>query len=186
MPATEIAVAERRLASLPGVTSVHDLHIWTATDGIESASGSPPAAASTVSHVLAGPFVLAAGLNLCGVSMYAMNVTILVLAIELLPGVGSVNSLFPMQIGNLWGFLAGLPSVTSPATVSEGRSPVQANGVSPVRTVGHGGVPEATRLALHDPDDQGRTQRGGAFGQQDEVRRTGDAGKDGDLPGGHG
>ena len=37
-PGCDVAAAERRLASLPGVTSVHDLHIWTVTDGIESAS----------------------------------------------------------------------------------------------------------------------------------------------------
>ena len=37
-PGCDVAAAEARLASLPGVTSVHDLHIWTVTDGIESAS----------------------------------------------------------------------------------------------------------------------------------------------------
>ena len=129
--------------------------------GTESASGSlPGAAASTISHVLAVPFVLATGLTLFGVPMYAMIVIILVLAIamlgafeyatanrrkvggmsvatalvvatvtvlafdlgmvgwmlvlhfnELLPSPGSVNFLFLMQIGNLLGFLAGLPVV---------------------------------------------------------------------------
>ncbi len=127
----------------------------------ETASGSlPGAAASTISHVLAVPFVLATGLSLFGVPMYAMIVIILVLAIamlfafeystanrlkvggmsvatalvvatvtvvafdlgmvgwmlvlhftELLPSPGSVNFLFLMQIGNLLGFLAGLPVV---------------------------------------------------------------------------
>lgn len=37
-PGCDVATAEARLASLPGVASVHDLHIWTVTDGIESAS----------------------------------------------------------------------------------------------------------------------------------------------------
>ncbi len=127
----------------------------------ETASGGlPGAAASTISHVLAVPFVLATGLSLFGVPMYAMIVIILVLAIamlfafeystanrlkvggmsvatalvvatvtviafdlgmvgwmlvlhftELLPSPGSVNFLFLMQIGNLLGFLAGLPVV---------------------------------------------------------------------------
>ena len=51
----------------------------------ETASGSlPGAAASTISHVLAVPFVLATGLSLFGVPMYAMIVIILVLAIAML------------------------------------------------------------------------------------------------------
>ena len=51
----------------------------------ETASGSlPGAAASTISHVLAVPFVLATGLSLFGVPMYAMIVIILVLAIGML------------------------------------------------------------------------------------------------------
>jgi len=51
----------------------------------ETASGSlPGAAASTVSHVLAVPFVLATGLSLFSVPMYAMIVIILVLAIAML------------------------------------------------------------------------------------------------------
>ena len=129
--------------------------------GTETASGSlPGAAASTISHVLAVPFVLVTGLSLFGVPMYAMIVIILVLAIamlwafeystakgrraggmsvatalvvatvtvlafdlgmvgwmlvlhftELLPSPGSINFLFLMQIGNLLGFLAGLPVV---------------------------------------------------------------------------
>lgn len=127
----------------------------------ESAAGSlPGAAASTISHVLAVPFVLATGLSVFGVPMYAMIVIILVLAVamlwafeystanrrkvggmsvatalvvatvtvvafdvgmvgwmlvlhftELLPAPGTVNFLFFMQIGNLLGFLAGLPVV---------------------------------------------------------------------------
>ena len=51
----------------------------------ESAAGSlPGAAASTISHVLAVPFVLATGLSVFGVPMYAMIVIILVLAIVML------------------------------------------------------------------------------------------------------
>ena len=51
----------------------------------ESASGSlPGAAASTVSHVVAVPFVLATGLSLFAVPMYAMIVIILFLAIAML------------------------------------------------------------------------------------------------------
>lgn len=37
-PGVDVAAAERQLAALAGVTAVHDLHIWTLTDGIESAS----------------------------------------------------------------------------------------------------------------------------------------------------
>ncbi|MBC7375397.1 MAG: cation transporter, partial [Frankiales bacterium] len=37
-PGCDVAKVEAHLASLPGVASVHDLHIWTVTDGIESAS----------------------------------------------------------------------------------------------------------------------------------------------------
>lgn len=37
-PGCDVAAAQKRLASLPGVRSVHDLRIWTVTDGIESAS----------------------------------------------------------------------------------------------------------------------------------------------------
>ena len=127
----------------------------------ETVAGSlPGAAASTVSHVVAVPFVLATGLSLFGLPMYAMIGIILFLAIamlwafeystangrkvgvmsvgtalavatvtvlafdfgmvgwmlvlhfaELLPSPGSVNFLFLMQIGNLLGFLAGLPVV---------------------------------------------------------------------------
>lgn len=51
----------------------------------ESASGSlPGAAASTISHVVAVPFVLATGLSLFDVPMYAMIVIILFLAIAML------------------------------------------------------------------------------------------------------
>ena len=35
----DVADAERRLAALPGVQSVHDLHVWTLTSGMEAASG---------------------------------------------------------------------------------------------------------------------------------------------------
>lgn len=37
-PGVDVDAAQRRLEGLPGVTAVHDLHIWTVTDGIESAS----------------------------------------------------------------------------------------------------------------------------------------------------
>ena len=37
-PGVDVAEAQQRLAALPGVADVHDLHIWTVTDGIESAS----------------------------------------------------------------------------------------------------------------------------------------------------
>lgn len=37
-PGCGVAAAQAHLASLPGVASVCDLHIWTVTDGIESAS----------------------------------------------------------------------------------------------------------------------------------------------------
>jgi cobalt-zinc-cadmium efflux system protein len=37
-PGVDVSAAQRRLEALPGVTAVHDLHIWTVTDGIESAS----------------------------------------------------------------------------------------------------------------------------------------------------
>ena len=37
--AIDVAEVERRLAALPGVESVHDLHVWTLTSGLEAASG---------------------------------------------------------------------------------------------------------------------------------------------------
>lgn len=37
-PGIDVAAAHADLGRLPGVTAVHDLHIWTVTDGIESAS----------------------------------------------------------------------------------------------------------------------------------------------------
>ncbi|MGQ0843392.1 MAG: cation diffusion facilitator family transporter [Sporichthyaceae bacterium] len=37
-PGVDVAAAQRDLESIAGVRSVHDLHIWTVTDGIESAS----------------------------------------------------------------------------------------------------------------------------------------------------
>ncbi len=127
----------------------------------ESAAGSlPGAAASTISHVVAVPFVLATGLSLFDVPMYAMIVIILFLAIavlwafeystanrrkvgamsvatalavstitvvafdlgmvgwmmvlhlsELMPSPGTVSFLFLMQIGNVLGFLVGMPVV---------------------------------------------------------------------------
>lgn len=35
----DVAEVKRRLESLPGVTGVHDLHVWTLTSGLEAASG---------------------------------------------------------------------------------------------------------------------------------------------------
>ena len=35
----DVAEVERRLAAVPGVQSVHDLHVWTLTSGLEAASG---------------------------------------------------------------------------------------------------------------------------------------------------
>ena len=37
-PGVDVGAAQRGLQALPGVEAVHDLHIWTVTDGIESAS----------------------------------------------------------------------------------------------------------------------------------------------------
>lgn len=37
-PGCDVAAAQAHLASPPGVASARDLHIWTVTDGIESAS----------------------------------------------------------------------------------------------------------------------------------------------------
>lgn len=37
-PGVDVGAAQRQLEALAGVTAVHDLHIWTVTDGIESAS----------------------------------------------------------------------------------------------------------------------------------------------------
>ncbi len=38
-PEIDIEQVQRRLAEIPGVASVHDLHIWTVTSGMESATG---------------------------------------------------------------------------------------------------------------------------------------------------
>lgn len=38
-PGVDVAALEAELAALPGVAEVHDLHVWTLTSGIESASG---------------------------------------------------------------------------------------------------------------------------------------------------
>ena len=37
-PEVDVTEVERRLAALPGVAGVHDLHLWTLTSGIEAAS----------------------------------------------------------------------------------------------------------------------------------------------------
>ena len=37
-PGVDVGAAQLGLQALPGVAAVHDLHIWTVTDGIESAS----------------------------------------------------------------------------------------------------------------------------------------------------
>lgn len=38
-PGIDVAALEGRLAALPGVADVHDLHVWTLTSGLEAASG---------------------------------------------------------------------------------------------------------------------------------------------------
>lgn len=38
-PHINVAEVEKKLAAIPGVAAVHDLHIWTITSGMESASG---------------------------------------------------------------------------------------------------------------------------------------------------
>lgn len=38
-PGLDLADVERRLAALPGVGEVHDLHVWTLTSGLDAASG---------------------------------------------------------------------------------------------------------------------------------------------------
>lgn len=38
-PGLDLAEVERRLAALPGVGEVHDLHVWTLTSGLDAASG---------------------------------------------------------------------------------------------------------------------------------------------------
>lgn len=38
-PGVDVAALEARIAELPGVAEVHDLHVWTLTSGIESATG---------------------------------------------------------------------------------------------------------------------------------------------------
>jgi cobalt-zinc-cadmium efflux system protein len=38
-PGVDVTAAERELAALPGVTDVHDLHVWTLTSGMNMASG---------------------------------------------------------------------------------------------------------------------------------------------------
>lgn len=38
-PGVDVATLERRIATLPGVAGVHDLHLWTLTSGIETATG---------------------------------------------------------------------------------------------------------------------------------------------------
>lgn len=38
-PEVDVALVETRLAALPGVVDVHDLHIWTLTSGVNLASG---------------------------------------------------------------------------------------------------------------------------------------------------
>lgn len=38
-PDMDVADVEARIAALPGVAHVHDLHIWTLTSGMEAATG---------------------------------------------------------------------------------------------------------------------------------------------------
>ena len=38
-PQVDVALLERRLAEIPGVAGVHDLHVWTITSGLDAMSG---------------------------------------------------------------------------------------------------------------------------------------------------
>jgi cobalt-zinc-cadmium efflux system protein len=38
-PQVDVALLERRLAEIPGVAAVHDLHVWTITSGLDAMSG---------------------------------------------------------------------------------------------------------------------------------------------------
>jgi cobalt-zinc-cadmium efflux system protein len=49
-PGVDVLAAQQRLLDLPGVTEVHDLHIWTVTDGIESATAHVVVAADADWH----------------------------------------------------------------------------------------------------------------------------------------
>ena len=37
-PEVDISLLERKLLDIPGVTAVHDLHVWTITSGIDAMS----------------------------------------------------------------------------------------------------------------------------------------------------
>jgi cobalt-zinc-cadmium efflux system protein len=37
-PEVDIGAIEKRLMSLPGVTAIHDLHVWTLTSGLDAMS----------------------------------------------------------------------------------------------------------------------------------------------------
>lgn len=49
-PEVDVAEVERRMAALPGVAGVHDLHLWTLTSGIEAASCHVVVAEGTDAH----------------------------------------------------------------------------------------------------------------------------------------
>ena len=38
-PGLDVADVRRRMLALPGVADVHDLHVWTVTSGIDTATG---------------------------------------------------------------------------------------------------------------------------------------------------
>ncbi len=38
-PQVDVVLLERRLAEIPGVAGVHDLHVWTITSGLDAMSG---------------------------------------------------------------------------------------------------------------------------------------------------
>lgn len=58
-PGIDVADVSAKLAALPGVVDVHDLHVWTLTSGMEVAS-----AHLTVDHDVSGPEVLSAAQDL--------------------------------------------------------------------------------------------------------------------------
>jgi cobalt-zinc-cadmium efflux system protein len=37
-PEVDVALLEKKLLNIPGVTAVHDLHVWTITSGIDAMS----------------------------------------------------------------------------------------------------------------------------------------------------
>ncbi len=49
-PGLDVNEVRTRILALPGVVSVHDLHIWTLTSGMENATGHVVVAEDTDSH----------------------------------------------------------------------------------------------------------------------------------------